>query len=180
MTFVVILHYPLKSLCKLQIRKGSREGGKIRSWWGKQWNTKGGRIFGKNWDTWSIILGENSAEHCFELRDLVPASFLKNPYLSYLPYFPYLSLNGTSWSPHKETMRRVLGLFTVMILKTVSERISFQINKFTASTVKDEKEVTNSLMVFNLLNIIHPFQGKKHLKTYWNLNSDPHKYLFGY
>ena len=102
MTFVVILHYPLKSLCKLQIRKGSREGGKIRSWWGKQWNTKGGRIFGKNWDTWSIILGENSAEHCFELRDLVPASFLKNPYLSYLPYFPYLFLNGTSWFPHKE------------------------------------------------------------------------------
>ena len=63
-------------------------------------------------------------------------------------------------------MRRVLGLFTVMILKTVKERIFFQINKFTASTVKDEKEVTNSLMVFNLLNIIHPFQGKKHLKTY--------------
>ena len=31
--------------------------------------------------------------------------------------------------------------------------------------VKDEKDVTNYLMVFNLLKIIDPFQGKKHLST---------------
>ena len=28
---------------------------------------------------------------------------------------------------------------------------------------KDKKEVANSLMAFNLLKIIHPFQGKRHL-----------------
>ena len=52
---------------------------------------------------------------------------------------------------------------TVMILKRVSENIFFQINKFTAC--KFTKEVANSLMAFNLLKIIHPFQGKKHLTT---------------
>ena len=54
---------------------------------------------------------------------------------------------------------------TVMILKRVSESIFFQINKFTACKVKDQKEVENSLMAFNLLKIIYPFQGKKHLRT---------------
>ena len=60
---------------------------------------------------------------------------------------------------------RVLGLLTVMILKSASESIFFQSNKFTACKFKDEKEVTNFLMVFNLLKIIHPSQGKKHLMT---------------
>ena len=60
---------------------------------------------------------------------------------------------------------RVLGLFAVMILKRMSESIFFQSNKSTACKVKDEKEVANSLMVFNLLKIIHPFQGKKHIST---------------
>ena len=31
--------------------------------------------------------------------------------------------------------------------------------------VKDEKEVANSLIAFNLRKTIHPFQGKKHLRT---------------
>ena len=67
--------------------------------------------------------------------------------------FPYLS--GTSWSPH--------GLLTVMIF--------FQSKKFTACKIKDEKEETifYFLMMFNLLKIIHPFESKKHLRTYWNL-----------
>ena len=47
-----------------------------------------------------------------------------------------------------------------MTLKRVSESIFFQGNKFTAFKVKDEKEVANYLMEFNLLKIIHPFQGK--------------------
>ena len=62
-------------------------------------------------------------------------------------------------------LRRVLDLLTIMILKKVSESIFFQINIFTACKFKDKKEVTNFLMVFNLLKIIHPFQGKKDLKT---------------
>ena len=62
-------------------------------------------------------------------------------------------------------LRRVLDLLTIMILKKVSESILFQINIFTACKFKDKKEVTNFLMVFNLLKIIHPFQGKKDLKT---------------
>ena len=65
----------------------------------------------------------------------------------------------------KKNLRRMLCLLTVTILERVNESIFFQSNKFIACKVKDEKEVTNSLMVDNLLNIIHPFQGKKHLKT---------------
>ena len=53
-----------------------------------------------------------------------------------------------------------------MILKRVSESMFFQSKKFTACKVKDEKEVTNSLMAFNLLKIIHLLQGKKHLRTF--------------
>ena len=45
-------------------------------------------------------------------------------------------------------------------MKGVSESISFQSKKFTACKVKDEKEVANFLMAFNLLKIINPFQGK--------------------
>ena len=45
----------------------------------------------------------------------------------------------------------------------MSESIFFQSNKFTARKVKDEKEVVHSLMAFNLVKIIYPFQGKKDL-----------------
>ena len=65
--------------------------------------------------------------------------------------------------PIKKTLRRVLDPLTVMILKRVSESILFQINKFTAC--KFTKEVANSMIALNLLKIIHPFQGKKHLRT---------------
>ena len=75
---------------------------------------------------------------------------------------PYVGLPDL---PIRKTLRRVLGLFTAMILKRVSEIIYFQSNKFTTCKVKDKKEVANSLMAFNLPNIIHPFQGKKHLRT---------------
>ena len=50
----------------------------------------------------------------------------------------------------------MLGLFTVMILKRVDEIILFESNKITACQVKNQKEVTNSLMVFNL-SIHYPF-----------------------
>ena len=61
-------------------------------------------------------------------------------------------------------------------LKRVSECIFFQSNKFTAWKVKDKKEVVNCLMAFNLLKIIHPFQGKKHLNIQWKLNWNPQRY----
>ena len=64
----------------------------------------------------------------------------------------------------RKSLRWVLVLLTVMILKIVIESIFFQNTKFIAYTFKDEKEVANSLMAFNLLKIIHPFQGKKHFK----------------
>ena len=65
----------------------------------------------------------------------------------------------------RKTLRRVLGLFTVMILKRVSESIFRQRSKFTALKVKDGKEVANYLMAFNQLKIIHLLQVKKHLRT---------------
>ena len=80
------------------------------------------------------------------------------------PQFP--PLVGHSDLPVRKTLMRVLGLLTVMILKGVSDSIFFQSNRFTVCKVKDEKEIINSLMVFNLLKIIHPFQGKKHLRSY--------------
>ena len=64
--------------------------------------------------------------------------------------------------PIRKTLRRVLDSLTIMILKRVSESIFFQINKFTAC--KFTKEVANSLLAFNLLKIIHPFQGKEAFK----------------
>lgn len=65
----------------------------------------------------------------------------------------------------RKTLGNVLGLLNVIILKRVSETVFFQSNRFTAGKVKDGKEVANSLMVFDLLKIIHPFQGKNHLRT---------------
>ena len=53
--------------------------------------------------------------------------------------------------PIRTTLVRVLGLLTVMILKKVSESIFLQSNKFTAYKVKDEKDLENSLMAFNIL-----------------------------
>ena len=46
--------------------------------------------------------------------------------------------------PIRKTLMRKL---TVILLKRVSESIFFQSNKFTAYKVKDEKEVTNILIV---------------------------------
>ena len=74
-------------------------------------------------------------------------------------------LEGHPDLPIRKTMRRVLCLLTVMILKIVSQIIFFQSNKFTACKIKDGKEVANSLVVFNIPKIIHLFQGKKHLRT---------------
>ena len=59
--------------------------------------------------------------------------------------------------PIRKTLRRVLGLLSVVLLKRVCERV-FSFNAtFTACKVMDEKEVPNFLMAFNLLKIIHPF-----------------------
>ena len=66
--------------------------------------------------------------------------------------------------PIKKTLMRVHGLLTAMILKKVSQSIFLQSNKFTVFKVKDQNKVRNSLMVFSLLKIIHPFQGKKQLR----------------
>ena len=79
------------------------------------------------------------------------------------PPCQFPALVGHPDLPKRKTLKWVLGLVTVMILKRVSESIFFQSNKFTTYKIKDEKEVANSLMAFNLLKIIHTFQGKKHL-----------------
>ena len=71
----------------------------------------------------------------------------------------------------------MLGLLTVMILKRVCESIFFQTNKFIACQVKDGKEL--DFMIFNLLNIIHQFPGKKHSRATQNLNFNPREYLVG-
>ena len=82
--------------------------------------------------------------------------------------------------PINTILKRVLDLLSVMTLERVSENIFFQCNKFMACKIKDEKELTNSLMVFNVLNIIHPSLCKKHLRTKRNLNCHSQAYLIGY
>ena len=68
--------------------------------------------------------------------------------------------------PHiTNTLRSVLGLTTVIILKRVSQSNFLQSNKFTACKVRDKKEVKISLMVCNPCKIIYPTQTKKHLRT---------------
>ena len=76
-----------------------------------------------------------------------------------------LPLSGYPNLPIRKTLRRVLVLLTATILKRLTECIFFQSNECIACKVKDEKEVENYLMAFSLLKIIHPFQGKKHLRT---------------
>ena len=74
------------------------------------------------------------------------------------PHLQCPRLVGYPDLPKRKTLRRKLDLFTVMILKIVSESIFFQSNKFIAFKVKDEKNVANSLIVFSLMKIFHPFQ----------------------
>ena len=74
------------------------------------------------------------------------------------------SLGGTCDLPIRKTLRRVLDLITVLVFKRVSESIFFQIDRFTVCKFKDKREVANSFMSFNLLKIIYPFQGKRHLR----------------
>ena len=86
-----------------------------------------------------------------------PLSPLSIPSLTHLVGNPDLVM--------RKTLRSVIGLFTVMTLKRVSESVFFQSNTFRACKVKDGKEVAESLTVFNLLKIIEIFQGNKHLRA---------------
>ena len=76
------------------------------------------------------------------------------PPLVWYPNFSMRKILESAWSAY------------LMILKRVGDSIFFQSNKFTACKVKDEKQVANSLMAFSPLKIIHPLQGKKHLRTF--------------
>ena len=113
-----------------------------------RWRERGTQSFGEGW-----YPTEGDASNLWTCRESVP------------PPLPIRSISGTSWSAHRKTLRRVLGLFTATILKRVNESIYFQSNKFTTCKVKAEKEAANSLMAFNLPKIIRPFQDKKHLRT---------------
>ena len=58
----------------------------------------------------------------------------------------------------------VLGVLTVKNLIRVSEYFLSK-QQITTCKIKDGKEIANSFMLFNLVKIIHPFQGKKYLRT---------------
>ena len=72
-------------------------------------------------------------------------------------------LTGHHNLPLGKTLRTVLGLLAVMVLKRVSEIIFFWSNKFTACKVKDEKEKKSLSWhsIYRRLSI----QGKKPLRT---------------
>ena len=114
-----------------------------------QGRNRGTQSFGMEW-----YPTEGEASNLWTCRETPPPPSHQFPSLV---EHPDLSIS--------KTLRRVLHLFTAMILKRVSKGIYFQRNKFTTCKVKDGKEAANSLMAFNLPKIIHPFQGKKHLRT---------------
>ena len=112
---------------------------------------------------WSVIRGGTRG-----IRRVVyptkewSSSFLackRSPAPQFLPIVRHLGF------PIRKTLRRVLDLLTVMILKIMSWSIFFQSNKITTCKIKDGKEVGNSFMVFSLLKIIQPFHDKTHLRT---------------
>ena len=78
--------------------------------------------------------------------------------------FPYRDI-VSGILPIRKTLRKVLDLLNLMMLKRLSESIFFQTHKFPVCKVKGRIQVANCLMAFNLLKIVHPFQAKKHLRT---------------
>ena len=99
----------------------------------------------------SFMEGEGRLGGCIQQEGEVQTFCLaREPPLKFPPFVgnPDLSI--------RNTLRRMLGLVTVMILKGVNESILFQSSKFTECKIKDKKEVTNSLMSFSLLKIIYP------------------------
>ena len=106
---------------------------------------------------WSMIRGGQDDSivgwRCIQQKGEVQLFWLVGgtPHLQFRPLLGHPNL------PIKKTLRRVLGLLTVMILKRVRESIFFQSNKFTTCKIKDGKVVEDFLMGFNLLKIIHSF-----------------------
>ena len=88
-----------------------------------------GRDKGTQYFGWGCIQ-HNSEVQTFDLQGEPP---------TLVPLVGYPDL------PIRETLRSVLGLLTVMILKRWSENIFFQSNKFIACKINDGKELANSL-----------------------------------
>ena len=92
-------------------------------------------------NTWSTISGGTG-----RLKILVRGDIQQNGKVETyglagrLPHLQFPALVGHHDLPIRKILRRVLGLFTVMILKRATESIYFQSNKFTACKIKDEKE----------------------------------------
>ena len=100
--------------------------------------------------------GEGQEELIFWRSDIQKNVKVSNCWLAGRPHSQFPPLLRNTDLLIRKTLR--------MILKKVREVILFQIHfKFIASKVKDEKEVANPLMSFNLLKIIHSFQDK-HLR----------------
>ena len=115
---------------------------------------------------WYVIIGNGTGTQFFVGAGVLTNRRGKFKFLGLQGDLPQLPpLVGHSNLPIRETLKRVLVLLTLIVLKRVSESIFFESNKFTACKVKDKKEVANYLMAFSLMKTIHPFQGKKHLRT---------------
>ena len=114
---------------------------------------------------WSVTRGGTEGLSCFGGGDIQQKLEVQTFGLAgggpSLPQVSPLVVNPDL--PIRKLLKRVLGLFTVMFLKRMSETIFF----FKATNLQHIrlKEVTSSLMVFNLLKIIQPFHSKKHVRT---------------
>ena len=78
-----------------------------------------------------------------------------------LPQFPLVLRHPNLFI--RKILKSTWSAYTVIILKRANESIFFKSYSLTAFKVKFEKEVADSLMSFNLLNMIHLFLGKKYL-----------------
>ena len=152
----------------------------VRTWWEQKSNIKGEFLIRRKIQRlkfWEVILMDTffikrfSSNKLFLIRKIFDKIFNRRAKVKLLDLQGELSLpQFLLLMEHldfliRKSLRMVLSMLTVMILKQVSETIFFQSNKSTVCKVKDGKQVANSLMVFNFLMIIHLFQDKKHLRT---------------
>ena len=119
-----------------------------------------GKIFGKislravrDTIRWSDIKQKGKVQ-TFWLVERIPPPKKKNP-----------SLSRTSWSPHKEKFEEGVWSAYCNDFEKSEWECFLSDQQIYICKGKDKKEVANSLVALNLQTVIHPFQGKKHLRT---------------
>ena len=118
-------------------------------------------------DRWTQVFGEGDVQQKGKIQTFW--------YAGRLPLILFLS--GESWSTHKKNSED--GAWSTYCNDFEKKKWEYFLsNKWIFSKLKDKKREDKFFdIAFNLLKIIHPFQGKKH---YWNLNCKSQEDLITY